>query len=83
LPVLSEPYIPRNREQLASLIKEQNLSYEDLSVPGHLGKTTAYKIITGRQPTTSRPKAELIAKRLGKRFEDLFRPQYEDSGEGE
>lgn len=82
MPVLGEPYVPRDRKHLASLIQQQNLSYGALSVPGKLGKTTVYKVVTGQQPTISYPKAELIAKQLGKRVEDLFRLQYVE-GEGD
>jgi hypothetical protein len=81
LPVLREPYIPRDRKQLADLIRQQNRSFRTLAVPGKLGKTTIHKVITGQQETISYPKAELIAAGLGKRVEDLFRPQYIEEGE--
>lgn len=78
MPVLRQPYIPRDRQQLARLKAQQNQSFRTLAVPGKLGKTTISKVFSGQQETISYPKAELIAKGLGKRLEELFRPQYEE-----
>ena len=76
MPVLAEPYVPRDRTQLARLMTEQNVSFRTLAVPGKLGKTTISKVFTGQQLTISYPKAELIAKGLNRTVEELFRPQY-------
>lgn len=78
MPVLGDPYVLRNPADLARLMGEQNKSFRALAVPGKLGKTTIHKLLNGQQETISYPKAELIAKGLGKRLEELFRPQYEE-----
>lgn len=81
MPVLAKAYVPRDRNQLATLMREQNRSFGSLAVPGKLGKTTVYKVVKGQQETISYPKAELLARGLGKPVGELFRPQYEEEGE--
>ena len=76
MPVLPDPYVLRDREQVAALMKERKLSLRTLAQAAELGKSPVHRILTGQQATCSYPVAERLANALGVELAELFRPKH-------
>jgi transcriptional regulator with XRE-family HTH domain len=76
LPVLPEPFVLRDRDKLASLMKQHKHSFRSLAQAAQVGKTPIHKLLNGQQKTISYPHAERLAEALGVEVSELFRPQH-------